>query len=176
MNNNRNPYIRVPIAIAIIVMLFFLPTREFLKMTFILGIPFIFVLGYMIKQPRYSWSWNLCAVILLAVTGIYVYGLIHLPERVEVHYIVANGAGLVAEGKYDEAIALYERLDDLGQPDRMVKEIDKAQHEKEAHLQLDQAQDLIANGQVEEARQVLDGIATDTRAGIEAQKITKKLQ
>lgn len=176
MSNNRNPYIRVPVAIAIIIMLFFLPTREFLKMTFILGIPFIFVLGYMIKRPRYSWSWNICAVILLAVIGIYVYGLIHLPERIEVRYIVSNGAGLVAEGKFDEAIALYERLDDLGQPDRMQKEINKAQHEKEAHLQLEQAQDLIANGKTEEARQVLDSIAADTRAGVEAQKIKKKLQ
>ena len=31
MSNKRNPYIRVPLVIAVLVMLYFMPTREFLK-------------------------------------------------------------------------------------------------------------------------------------------------
>ncbi len=175
MDNNRNPYIRVPLAIALIAMLFFLPTREFLKATFVLGMPFIFVMGFMVKRPRYSWAWNLGAVLLLAILAIYINTLIHLPERIQIHQIVANGAGLVAEGRFDEAIAEYEKLDDLGQPERMAKEIQEAQKEKQAYQQLEEAKQLINSGKNEEARQVLEAIPIETRAAQEARKLFRDL-
>ncbi|MEQ8202093.1 MAG: hypothetical protein ABRQ24_11810 [Syntrophomonadaceae bacterium] len=176
MSNNRNPYIRVPLAIAFITMLFFMPTREFLKVTFILGIPFVFILGYMVKRPRYSWSWNLAALLLLAITGLYVYSLVHLPERIQIHRIVSEGAGLVAEGRFDEAIAEYEKLDELGQSERMQEEIAETQKEKDAHQQLVQAKELIDSGSREEARQILETIPVGTRAGQEAKKIMRDLK
>jgi hypothetical protein len=84
-----------------------------------LGIPFVFILGFMIKKPRYSLVWNICALALLAVVGLYGYRLIHLPERVQEREIVSSGAALVAEGKYDEAIAQFEKLGELGKPVEM---------------------------------------------------------
>ena len=176
MSKERNPYIRVPLAIAFIAMLFFMPTREFLKATFLLGIPFIFILGFMVKRPRYSWSWNLAALLLLAVVAVYGYTLIHLPERIQVHRIVSNGAGLVAEGHFDEAIAEYEKLNDLGESERMQKEIAEAQKEKDARQQLVQAQELINSGNQEEALRILEAIPAETRAGLEAARIRQDLK
>ena len=176
MSKERNPYIRVPLAIAFIAMLFFMPTREFLKATFLLGIPFIFILGFMVKRPRYSWAWNLAALLLLGVVVVYGYTLIHLPERIQVHRIVSNGAGLVAEGRFDEAIAEYEKLNDLDQGERMQKEIAEAQKEKEARQQLIRAQELLNSGNQEEARRILEAIPAETRAGLEATKIRQNLK
>jgi len=176
VSKERNPYIRVPLAIAFIAMLFFMPTREFLKATFLLGVPFVFILGFMIRTPRYSWSWNLAALLLLAVVAAYGYTLIHLPERIQVHRIVSNGAVLVAEGRFDEAIAEYEKLNDLGEPERMQKEIAEAQKEKEARQQLVKAQELLNSGNQEEARRILEAIPAETRAGVEATKIRQELK
>lgn len=176
MSNEKNPYIRVPLALAFFAMLFFLPTREFLKATFILGIPFIFVLGYMVKRPRFSWRWNLAALMLLAIMSIYVYSLIHLPQHIQVRRIISNGAGLVAEGRFDEAIAEYERLAGLGQLERMQQEIGEAQQEKAAHQQLAQARELLDSGRGEEARTLLQAIPVETRAGQEAKKILRGLK
>ena len=100
MDKKRNPYIRVPLVIAAGVMLYFMPTREFLKLTFMLGIPFIFIMGFMVKKPRYSLVWNVCAAVLLVIIGTYGYYLIHLPERIQVREIVTSGAALVANGQY----------------------------------------------------------------------------
>ena len=171
MSNKRNPYIRVPLVIAVGVMLYFMPTREFLKTTFIIGIPFIFLLGYLVRKPRYTWTWNLCALGMLAVLGLYGYNLVHLPERIQVHEIISSGAALVAEGQYDEAIAKYEQLDELGKTERMKEKIAEAQTEKDAHLQLDRARQLIDGGNNEEALQVIESIPPNTRVAREARML-----
>ncbi|MCX5779660.1 MAG: tetratricopeptide repeat protein [Firmicutes bacterium] len=175
MSNPRNPYIRVPLAIALFVMLFFMPTREFLKTTFIIGIPFIFLMGFMFRQPRNSWSWRLSALGLILIIGVYGYQLVYLPERIQVRGIITQGAGLVAEGKYDEAIAGYQKLGDLGKPVEMEKKIAAAESEKAAHLQLEYARQLIASGYTEEARMIMAALPAETRAAQEAKELLKNL-
>lgn len=175
MNNKKNPYIRVPLVILAGVMLYFMPTREFLKLTCLLGIPFIFLLGFMVKQPRYSWKWYILAAGLLVILGVYGYYLVHLPERIQVREIITSGATLVANGQYDEAIAKYEQLEKLGKPEKMEEKIMEAQTEKEAHQQLETACQQIEIGNTEEAREILAGIPSNTRAGQEARKLLKSL-
>lgn len=175
MDKKKNPFIRVPLVILAVVMLYFMPTREFLKLTFLLGIPFIFLLGLMIKQPRGSWKWYICSVGLLGILGVYGYYLVHLPERIQVREIITSGAALVANGQYDEAIAGYEQLEKLGKPEQMKEKIQEAQAEKEAHQQLEAARQQIESGNNEEAREILEGIPPATRAGQEARKLLKSL-
>jgi len=153
-----------------------MPTREFLKTTFIIGIPFIFLLGYLVRKPRYTWTWNLCALGMLAVLGLYGYNLVHLPERIQVHEIISSGAALVAEGQYDEAIAKYEQLDELGKTERMKEKIAEAQTEKDAHLQLERARQLIDGGNNEEALQVIESIPPNTRVAREARMLRKSIE
>lgn len=176
MSNNRNPYIRVPLVILAGVMLYFLPTREFLKLTFILGVPFTFLMGFMLKKPRYSWGWNVCAAGLLVLLGIYGYFLIHLPERIQVREIVTSGAALVANGQYDEAIARYEKLESLGKPEEMKQKITEAQTEKEAHLQLERARQEIDSGNYEEARKIIGELPPKSRAAQEAKPLLKSIE
>lgn len=175
MNNNRNPYIRVPIAIAVVAMLFFTATREFLKLTFMLGIPFVFVMAFMVRQRQKSLAWSLSALVLVALIGVYGYFLIHLPQRIEIRQITTNGASLVAEGKYDEAIELYEGLGPLGKPDKMSALIAEAQTEKEAHQQLEKARQLAAEGNKAGAMEILNALPPATRAFQEAKDLKKQL-
>jgi len=158
------------------VMLYFMPTREFLKLTFLLGIPFIFIMGFMVKKPRYSLGWNVCAAGLLLLLGVYGYYLIHLPERIQVREIVTSGAALVANGQYDEAIAKFEQLESLGKPEEMKKKIMEAQTEKDAHQQLEKARQQINAGNKEEARKIIEEIPSNTRAAQEAKPLLKSIE
>jgi len=176
MDKKRNPYIRVPLVIAVGIMLYFMPTREFLKLTFLLGIPFIFLLGFMVKKPRYSWGWNVCAVGLLVILGAYGYYLVHLPQRIQVREIITSGAALIANGQYDEAITKFEQLEKLGKPEQMKEKILEAQTEKEAHQQLEKARQQIDGGNIEEARKTIEGIPSNTRAAQEAKKLLKSIE
>jgi len=176
MDKKRNPYIRVPLVIAVGIMLYFMPTREFLKLTFLLGIPFIFLLGFMVKKPRYSLGWNVCAAGLLVIIGVYGYYLIHLPERIQVREIVTSGAALVANGQYDEAIAKFEQLEKLGKPEEMKEKIMEAQTEKDAHLQLEKARQQIDTGNIEEGRKIILELPSNTRAAQEAKELLKSIE
>ncbi len=176
MDKKRNPYVRVPLVIAAGVMLYFMPTREFLKLTFMLGVPFIFILGFMVKKPRYSLAWNVCAAVLLVIIGAYAYYLIHLPERIQVREIVTSGAALVANGQYDEAIAKFEQLEKLGKPEEMKEKIMEAQTEKDAHQQLEKARQQIEVGNKEEARKIIEELPPNTRAAQEAKQLLKSIE
>ena len=166
-------YIRMLIVIAGIAMLFYMPTREFLKITFMMGIPFVFLLGVLIRHPRYSPMWIVVVVALAANLGAYGYMLIHLPERIQVRAIVSEGGALVAEGQYDAAIAEFRKLEGLGQTAKMQDKISWAQKEKKADEQLKLARQLLAAGKREEADQVIKSIPADTRAAQEARKLIK---
>ncbi len=176
MSNNRNPYIRIPLVIAAAVMLYFMPTREFLKLTLLLGAPGVLVLGFMLKRPRYSWAWNVWAAVLLGLIGVYGYYLVHLPERIQVHEITTSGAVLVASGQYDEAIAQYRQLESLGKPEAMEEKINEAQTEKAAQLQLEKARQAIEAGNQEEARRIIRELPPNTRAAQEAKQLLKSME
>jgi sensor histidine kinase YesM len=156
-------------------MLAWLPTREFLKITFMLGIPFIFALAIMARRKRYSLSWILSLLLMLVIVGAYVYLLTDLPDRIQTRRIITQGASLVAQGKYDQAISEYRKLAPLGHRDKMNEKIAVAEKEKKAEQQLKQAKSLLQQGRTEEARATIKTIDSSTRAGIEAQKLLKQL-
>jgi len=176
MSDNLKPYMRLMVVIALGFMLYYMPTREFLKITFILGMPFIFLLGFMIKRPRYSLVWSICALGLAVVLGLYAYSLVHLPQRVQIREIVSNGAGLVAEGHFDEAIEKYKQLEQLGKPEEMKQKILEAQTEKNAREQLELARQQINAGNKSEALKIIDAIPGNTRAGREASKLRESIK
>lgn len=162
--------------LAVVLMVFSLPLREFLKITFILGIPFIFLLGFWVKRPRYSASWFISLIGLVLIAGIYGYMLVNLPEKIETRKIIIEGANLEAEGRYDEAIARYKELGRLGKTSKMEEKIEHAEKEKEAYLTLKQAKELIKEGREEEALKLLDRIPEGTRAYHEAKSLKDKTE
>lgn len=161
------------LALAILVLAFSISVREFLKITFIMGIPFIFLLRFWINKPRYSPLWFVYLTGLVLIVGMYGYMLTTLPERIEVRRIVIEGANLEAKGDYDQAIKEYGKLGELGKTSKMEDKIKAARKEKEGYLILQEAEKLIKQGRKEEGLKLLQTIPEDTRAYHEAQKIKR---
>lgn len=176
MKSRIPPFVRILIAVAIIVALFNLPVREFLKITFIMAIPFILLAGFMSKRRRYSLLWLLALLLLLCTVFAYGNLLIQLPERIETRRIITEGAGLVAEGKYDQAIEEYKKLEELGKKEKMEDKIREAEREKKATEILEQAKESIAKGDLEQAQDLLESIPEGSRAAREAARIQKSLE
>lgn len=167
----NNPAIRLLLLAAGVAALFYMPTREFLKLTFMFGIPFVFVRVFMMKQKERGALWWISLIILMFVAGSYAYMLANLPERIEIRRIVSEGGALVAEGKYTEAIAEYSKLQELDREDKMKEKIALAEYEQKAALDLQTARQLLDQGYTKEARQILEDIPGNTRAGREARKL-----
>jgi tetratricopeptide (TPR) repeat protein len=167
----HNPFFRLIAFAAAVAALLYMPTREFLKITFIMGIPFILLLGFNRRQQPWGIKWCLSAVLLFAVVAAYGYFLTELPERIEIRRIVSEGGALVAEGRYDEAINEYRKLGELGRQDKMQEKIAQAEEEKQAALNLERGKQLLSQGNKEAALQVLESIPEHTRAGHEAVKL-----
>lgn len=167
----QNPFIRLPVFIVFIAALLYMPTREFLKITFMMGIPFILLLGFNMRQQRWGFKWCLSACLLLVVAGAYGYLLTDLPERTEIRRIISVGAALEAEGNYDQALKEYSKLGDLGRFDKMRDKSAQAEEEKQAALSLEKGKELLEKGADAEAMKVLESIPGHTRAGQKAGKI-----
>ncbi len=172
----KSPFFRVGIVVAIILMIFSLPAREFLKITFIFGIFFIIFLNFFVKRPKFSLLWIISVVALVGVVGGYIYMLTDLPGRIETSRIIREGALLVAEGKYDQAIDRYRQLEKLDRTEKMHKKIAEAKREEAASNSLAEAKKLLQEGNRAEAIKKLNSIPDDTRAAREARDLLKGLK
>lgn len=175
MSAAKSPFIRITLVLICLVMLFFASTREFLKITFFLGIPFLLFYGFMSKQRRYSILWAVSGILVIGVVVMYGYMLIHLPERIAVREIISEGGTLVAEEKYDAAIKKYQQLEKYGQTEKMTEKIANARLEKKAEQQLELAQKKLAAGDKKAAREIVKNIPPSTRAAVKARKLRSQL-
>lgn len=171
----KKPWVKLTILVLLIASLFYLPTREFLKITGILGMPFVFVAGFMNKQTKRSLKWNMAALCLVVLGGGYVYSMIQLPERIEIRRITAHGSVLIQEGQYDSAIAEYSKLEKLGKTDKMKAKIEDAERAKKGQRDIELARQLIKKGDYDEARKLIEAIPRKTNAASEAAKILKSI-
>lgn len=171
----KKPSARIALAALIIAMLLYLPTREFLKITSIMGVPLVFLMIFMGKQRRYSFSWIAAIMVLFILLGGYGYMLFHLPDKIEVRRITTQGMTLVANGKYDAAIAEYRKLEKLHRHEQMVAKVEEVEIEKRAHRDIALAQQLIKAGDYEEARKMLEAIPERTWAAKDAANLLKSI-
>jgi tetratricopeptide (TPR) repeat protein len=148
---------------------------EFLKATFFVGIVFIPVLGFWLRKPRFSVPWIVSSLVLAGLLVLYGRLLINLPIKAQTRGIVSEGGALVAEGRYDEAIEEYRKLEALGKTEDMQSYLQNAYREKEAAANLEQARQLAEAGRNEEALEWLARIPGNTRAAGEADALRKSL-
>lgn len=174
MNWSKQIALRWAILLIGVGMLFFLPTRELLKVTFMLGVPFVFVLGFMLKQRRNSVPYVTALVVLVLVSAGYLYLLYSLPQRIEVRRIVMEGSELQGQGRYEEAIQRYRDLEALGKTEDMKERIAQAEKEQYAAQLLSQAEQLQESGYSQEAVDLLNTIPAGTRAANQAGKLKKE--
>ena len=99
--------------------------------------------------------------------------LTDLPERIETNLIISEGATLVAEGKYEEAISRYQELEKLDRSEKMHKKIAEARREEAASNSLAEAKKLLQEGNQAAAIKRLNSIPDNTRAAREAKRILK---
>lgn len=175
MSDPRGPLIRVGSVIIIVALLLYLPTREFLKMTFMLGIPFVLFLVLMKKNYRYSPLWTLSILGLVLTAGFYFYSLTTLPDRIETRRIIMEGERLLADEKYDEAIANYRKLEQTGEIDKMNDRLSRAEAEKEGNRLIQEANEWIAAGDNEKAREILEEVPAETWAAQEAAELMRAM-
>lgn len=176
MNAQARPFFRLALLIAVLAMLYFLPTREFLKVTLWMAVPAIFILGYMRKTRPYSVTWIISLALLVVIAVGYGYMLVDLPDRIETRRIIMEGSQLVNEGRYDEAIALYQRLGDVGREEKMKEKIETARTEAEASQILEQARLLYKEGKTQQALELIEDIPPGTRAAVEAGNLKKEIK
>lgn len=148
---------------------------EFLKATFFVGIVFIPVLGFWVRKPRFSAAWIVSSLVLIGLLVLYGRLLLNLPVKAETRNIVSEGGALVAEGKYDEAVDEYRKLEALGKSEDMQSYLQNVYREKEAAANLEQARQLAADGKTSEALELLAKIPDNTRAAGEAESLRKSL-
>lgn len=176
MNPRLAPFVRVGALIIFIIMLTNLSTREFLKTTFIMGIPFIFALGFMKKSHRYSLRWVIGLIIVLAAVGGYIGMLTTLPQRIATHQIVIDGHVLMTDGKFDEATEKFSELERYGEIETRDDKIALVEKERAAAQKVKQAEELIGEGQMGQARELLETVPSDSRSYKDAARLLKTLR
>ncbi|KUG03674.1 hypothetical protein ASZ90_018919 [hydrocarbon metagenome] len=176
MNPNLAPFIRLGAFIALVAMLLYLPTREFLKTTFMLGIPFVFILAYMRKARKYSLPWIIAIVLVVVTVGGYIYMLTGLPQRIATHQIVIEGTALLTDGKYDDAAHKFSELEHYGDVNTMDEKLALVEKEQDAARLLEQAKALVKSGEKDKALVLLQAVPSDTRAHQEASRLIRNLE
>ncbi len=167
----KNPWVRVIFIILLAASLLYMPTREFLKITCLLGILAVFLAAFMRKQDKRSRKWMIAALGLVVLSGTYLYFLTQLPERIEVRRIMATGSALTRQGQYDRAMAEYSKLEKLGAKNKMQAKLDEVEIEKKAQRDLELAKQMVKNGDYSEARKLINTIPRQTKAAEEAARI-----
>lgn len=155
-------------------MLFYLPTREFLKFTVLLGVPFIIVIRYMASKRPYSFPYIVSLIVLLGIISGYGFLLYSLPERVEAKQIIQEGSKLVGQKRYDEAIEHFRGLESLGRGEDMQQFILMTEKEALADQLLSQAIAFHEKGQNQEALEMLEAVPDGTRSSGQARKLKKE--
>ncbi len=144
---------------------------EFIKTTFMIALPVIFIFGYAKRRTKYSLPWIIAVMLMLLFCGFYISRVLTLPERVATKSIVRDGISLVAEGKYEAAENRFKELEVKGELQEFEKRMAVLNNERNASINLDQAKQLIEKGDYAEAERILKLIPRNTRAGQAAREI-----
>ncbi|MGI6420784.1 MAG: hypothetical protein ACOX0N_00985 [Syntrophomonadaceae bacterium] len=176
MNPRLAPFLRVGGLAVLVLMLLYLPTREFLKVTFMLGIPLVFALAFMKKSSKYSLSWFFALLLALMALGGYLYMLSGLPQRIAVHQIEMDANILMTEGRFDEAREKFSQLEPYLSPENLNVKYSQVDKEKEAALKVEEARELMEAGKKDQARQLLESVPSDSMAQREAARLLKNLR
>lgn len=176
MNSEKAPFIRVGLFIVIVIMLIYMPTREFLKMTFMMAVPAVFVLIFMKNKRRFSIAWIAGIILLVCIGGGYIYMLKGLPQQIATHRIVIDGTALLSEGKYELAFNKFSELEEYGETKTMNEKLDMVNKEKQADNILKEAEKLLTAGEYESATILLESVPSGTRAHQKAADLLKSLE
>jgi len=166
----------VPALIAVLAMLAFAPTREFIKTTVLLGMPALVVWSYRRRFIKYTWTWWISSLLLLVLAVGYGFMLVGLPEKVAVRNIERQAGLYLTQGQYDRAIEKYREMERYGQEARMERKIKEARRQKGFDASYRRAEELVREGNYDEAKILLNGIPPDAIVYPQVKELLRDLE
>ncbi len=174
MATSKQIALRWALLLFLVGMLAYLPTREFLKITVLLGAPFVLVLGFMLKKRPYSLPYIISILLLVVIVAGYGFMLYGLPGRIQSKQIITQGTKLISQKRYEEAKERFRDLESLGRSKDMRQLIEMAEREALADQMLSQARELYQGGKQEQALDLLEAVPEGTQAAGQANKLKKE--
>lgn len=172
----ENPRVRGLVVLAAVVALFaYTPTRFFIKLTVVFGIPFILLFGWWRRLRRFSIGWILVGLALGGLLGLYGVQVYAFPERLKVKEITREGDVLLAQGKYDQAINKYREMEKLD-ADKAEKKVAVAREQKKFYNTYREARELAERGDKERAVKLLGTIPPTAHVHSEAQRLLSRIE
>ncbi|MGI6549720.1 MAG: hypothetical protein ACOX4Q_06725 [Syntrophomonadales bacterium] len=167
----------VVIALVGVVALFvYAPTREFVKTTVLLGMPALVVWSYQRRFIRFSWTWWISSLILLALAVGYGFMLLGMPEKLAVKSIEREAGIYLTQGQYDRAIDKYREMERYDRKDRMERKIKEAEKQKGYDASYRQALKMANEGNYVEARRLLNTIPMEAIVYPQARELLRELE
>ncbi|MDH7498192.1 MAG: hypothetical protein QHH05_07095, partial [Syntrophomonadaceae bacterium] len=154
----------------LVALLAYTPTRFFIKLTVLCGLPFLVIFAKWRQQRRFSPAWlgmGLCLALLLAVYGVQVFAF---PERLQVKELTRQGDLLLAAGEYDQAIRTYRQMEPLA-PEKAAEKVAVAEQQREYQRLYQRALVLLQQGEEAQARALLARIPRSARVYGRAQDL-----
>ncbi len=151
------------------------PTRFFIKFTVLFGLPFLLLLAWWRRLKRFSLPWILASVGMIALLTVYGLQMAEFPQKLRVKEITMQGDVLLAQGKYDEAIAKYGEMKNID-PEKADEKIEAVQQQKRYHEDYLRAEKLAKEGKDKEAQRILKSIPATARVYPEARDILRRLE
>lgn len=176
MNLKKAPFIRAGLLLIIVAMLFYMPTREFFKITIVMAVPAVLVLVFMKNKIRFSALWFMGIILLVCISSGYIYMLKGLPQQIATQRIVIDGTTLLAEGKYAQAFNKFSELGDYSDIETMNEKLELVNKEKQSDNMLKEAEKLITAGELESAGILLESIPPGTKAHQKAVALLESLE
>lgn len=175
--NYRLRRILVAVALLLVVPAFvYTPTREFVKTTVLLGMPALVVWSYRRRFIRFSWTWWVSSLILLALAVGYGFMITGLPEKLAIKSIEREAGIYLTQGQYDRAIEKYREMERYDRQDRMERKIKEAEKQKGYDARYRQAQRMANQGNYEEARRLLSTIPMEAIVYPQARELLRELE
>lgn len=151
-------------------------TRELVKTTVLLGMPALVVWSYRRQFKRFSWTWWVSSIILLALIAGYGFMLMGLPEKIAVKQIEREAGIYLTQGRYDQAIEKYRELERYDRKDRMERKISEAKKQKGYDAAYTQAREMVIEGNYTDARRLLKEIPMEAIVYPQARELLQELE
>lgn len=144
--------------VLIIALFIYDPTREFIKLTVLIGMPALVIWGYQKRFERLSLPWVICALILVGLAVGYGFMLQDLPNKIGWRGAQRQGDMYLAAGQYDKAISQYKVMAKYGKEAKAESRIMEAVEQKNFDKRYQEARQMAADRKYNEARRLLKGI------------------
>jgi len=175
MAREPSPVLFLLLLAVVIALCIYTPTRFFIKFTVLFGLPFLLLLAWWRRLKRFSPAWILASLGMIVLLTVYGLEMAEFPQKLRVKEITMQGDVLLAQGKYDEAVAKYKEMEKID-PEKAREKMAVALQQKRYREDYLKAKKLVEQGKKEEAKRLLSSIPSTARVHSEARDLLRRLE